>query len=59
MFLLFPLFLLLIQFSSEELLIDFRELIGEHTGENMAEAVWKTLTRYDIQDQVSVLIQAI
>ena len=59
MFLLFPLFLLLIQFSSEELLIDFQELRGEHTGKNMAEAVWETLTRYDIQDQVSVLIQAI
>ena len=27
---------------AEELLIDFRELIGEHSGENMAEAVWAT-----------------
>ena len=54
MFLLFSLFLVLIQFSLEELLIDFRELIGEHTGENMAEAVWETLTRYDIQDRVSI-----
>jgi hypothetical protein len=27
----------------EELLIDFRELQGEHSGENMAEAVWETL----------------
>ena len=53
-FLLFSLFLVLIQFSLEELLIDFRELIGEHTGENMAEAVWETLTRYDIQDRVSI-----
>ena len=39
--------------SSEELLINFRELIGEHTGENMAEAVWETLTMYGIQDRVS------
>ena len=54
MFLLFSLFLVLIQFSLEELLIDFQELIGEHTGENMAEAIWETLTRYDIQDRVSI-----
>ena len=27
---------------AEELLIDFRELIGEHSGENMVEAVWQT-----------------
>ncbi|KAJ6524012.1 hypothetical protein B0H19DRAFT_881884, partial [Mycena capillaripes] len=30
----------------EELLIDFQELIGEHSGENMAEVVWKTLDDY-------------
>ena len=55
-FLLSSLFLVLTHFSIEELLIDFRELIGEHTGENMAEAVWETLTRYDIHDRVSILI---
>jgi hypothetical protein len=33
----------------EELLIDFRELHGQHSGENMAEAVWETLTMYNIQ----------
>ena len=33
----------------EELLIDFRELIGEHSGENMAEAVWETLKRYGLE----------
>ena len=55
-FLLSSLFLVLTHFSIEELLIDFRELIGEHTGENMAEAVWETLTRYDIRDRVSILI---
>ncbi len=27
----------------EELLIDFQELIGEHLGENMAEAIWVTM----------------
>jgi hypothetical protein len=42
--------------TSEELLIDFRELIGVHSGENMAEAVWETLTRYNIEDRVSILM---
>ncbi len=37
---------------TEELLIDFQELIGKHTGENMAEAVWETLTLYGIQEKV-------
>lgn len=36
----------------EELLIDFRELIGQHSGENMAAVVWSTLETYDIQDKV-------
>lgn len=37
---------------TEELLIDFRELIGEHSGENMADAVWQTLTTYGIEGRV-------
>jgi len=36
----------------EELLIEFKELIGQHTGENMAEAVWATLELYKITDKV-------
>ncbi|KAJ6574030.1 hypothetical protein B0H10DRAFT_1670719, partial [Mycena sp. CBHHK59/15] len=32
----------------EELLIDFQELIGEHSGENMADVVWKTLKDYGL-----------
>ena len=39
-------------FSAEELLIDFQELIGEHSSENMATIVWKTLEVYNIQDKV-------
>ena len=39
----------------EELLIDFHELMGEHSGENMAEAVWETLTKYGISDCVHSL----
>ena len=38
---------------TEELLIDFRELIGEHSGENLAEAVYKTLQLYKLKDKVS------
>ncbi|KAF8989143.1 hypothetical protein BDQ17DRAFT_1257141, partial [Cyathus striatus] len=32
----------------EEVLIDFRELVGEHSGDNIAEAVWDTLVCYGI-----------
>ena len=38
--------------SSEELLIDFQELQGEHSGENMAAVVWSTLEEYGIQNKV-------
>ncbi|KAJ6609423.1 hypothetical protein B0H10DRAFT_1628385, partial [Mycena sp. CBHHK59/15] len=34
----------------EELLIDFRELVGEHSGENMAEEVWSCLELYGLDD---------
>jgi hypothetical protein len=43
---------ILITLFAEELLIDFQELIGEHSGENMATSVWKTLETYNIQDKV-------
>jgi hypothetical protein len=36
----------------EELLIDFRELVGEHSGENMAEVIWETLKLYGLHDRV-------
>ena len=38
--------------SSEELLIDFQELRGEHSGKNMAAVVWSTLEEYGIQNKV-------
>jgi hypothetical protein len=38
---------------TEELLIDFRELLGEHSGENMAEAVWATMELYGLIGKVS------
>jgi hypothetical protein len=36
-----------------ELLIDFRELLGEHSGEKH-EAVWETLVMYGIEDRVVI-----
>ncbi|KAF5338562.1 hypothetical protein D9758_016540 [Tetrapyrgos nigripes] len=48
----------LIQFFSDanatkvEVLIDFRELVGEHSGANMAEAVWDTLEKFGITARV-------
>ncbi len=45
--------LLLRVIGLEELLIDFRELEGEHSGLNMAEAVWETVTRFGIENRVS------
>lgn len=42
-----------ILFVSEELLIDFQELIGEHSGENMADLVWKSLDQYGLTGRVS------
>jgi hypothetical protein len=34
------------------MLIDFRELVGGHSGENMAEAVWQTLETYGLLGRV-------
>ena len=41
-------------FLSEELLIDFKELIGEHSGENMADIIWGVLNLYRITDKVAI-----
>ncbi|KAE9392971.1 hypothetical protein BT96DRAFT_766503, partial [Gymnopus androsaceus JB14] len=32
----------------EEILIDFHELLEEHSGDNMADAVWETLEKYGL-----------
>lgn len=44
-------------FPLEELLIDFLEMVGEHSGENMAEEVWDSVEMYG-QDTYSTLIHA-
>jgi hypothetical protein len=36
----------------EELLIDFCELVGEHLGENMAQAVFETMELYRLKGRV-------
>jgi hypothetical protein len=39
------------------MLIDFREILGEHSGENMADAVWETLKKYGLDNgQASVRV---
>lgn len=36
----------------EEVLLDFREMIGAHSGENMAEAVFAKVVEYGLEDKV-------
>ena len=43
----------LIFFFVEEVLIGFRELIGQHSGANMANAVWEVMGEYDLHDKVA------
>jgi hypothetical protein len=38
----------------EEVLIDFKELVGEHSGENLAELVWSALEMYGIEKKVCI-----
>ncbi|CAA7270448.1 unnamed protein product [Cyclocybe aegerita] len=42
--------------ESEELLIDFKEIIGEHSGENMVSMVWETLELYGLKGKIVSLI---
>ena len=41
-----------ISMISEELLIDFCELVKEHSGENLAHAVYETLNIYGLKGRV-------
>jgi hypothetical protein len=36
----------------EEMLIDFREMVGKHSGENMAEEVWNCIEMYGLKEKV-------
>lgn len=46
-------------YSTEECLIDFRELIGEHSGENMAAAVWETVEKFGLIGRVGISVISI
>jgi hypothetical protein len=39
--------------ATDELLIDFRELIGEHSGMNMAATVYQTIVNLGLKGRVS------
>jgi hypothetical protein len=39
---------------TEECLIDFRELLGAHSGENMADAVWETVEKFGLCGRVRI-----
>ena len=32
----------------EEVILDFREIVDEHLGENLAEVVWQTIIAYSL-----------
>ena len=36
----------------EEVILDFREIVGEHSGENLAEVVWQTIAAYGLENKV-------
>jgi hypothetical protein len=44
---------------TEEILIDFKELIGEHSGENMALAVWDTMEEYGLKGRVCPVFNSV
>ena len=39
----------------QELLIDFRDLVGEHSGENVAPAVFETMELFGLKGCVRLL----
>lgn len=47
--------MLTLAITTEESLIDFRELIGQHSGENMAAAIWETVEMSGLLGRVSLL----
>ncbi|KAJ6556719.1 hypothetical protein B0H10DRAFT_1847432, partial [Mycena sp. CBHHK59/15] len=40
----------------EECLIDFCELIGEHSGENMAATVWETVETFGLVGRITAFV---
>ncbi|EJD36105.1 hypothetical protein AURDEDRAFT_45219, partial [Auricularia subglabra TFB-10046 SS5] len=40
----------------EEILLDFREIIGEHSGANLASIVWGTLSAYGLEKRLIAIV---
>ncbi|KAF8530374.1 hypothetical protein BU17DRAFT_36167, partial [Hysterangium stoloniferum] len=40
----------------KELLIDFQEVVDEHSSENMAKVVWETLTQYGLIEWIIAFV---
>ncbi|KAF8214357.1 hypothetical protein K438DRAFT_1500391, partial [Mycena galopus ATCC 62051] len=38
------------------LILDFRELIGQHSGENMAAVVWETVERFGLKGRIIAFV---
>ncbi|KAG5223531.1 Transposase protein [Salix suchowensis] len=45
--------------GEEKTLIDFKELIGEHSGDNMAYAVWETLEKYGLISHLCRIVRSV
>jgi hypothetical protein len=43
---------LLTALSTEETLLDLKEVPGKHSGENLADAIWDTLEQYGLLGKV-------
>ncbi|KAF8149253.1 hypothetical protein K438DRAFT_1625189, partial [Mycena galopus ATCC 62051] len=39
-----------------ECLIDFRELVGQHSGENMTAAVWETVEKFGLIGRITAFV---
>ncbi|KAJ7033056.1 hypothetical protein C8F04DRAFT_958248 [Mycena alexandri] len=42
--------------TTEECLIDFAELVSDHSGETMATTVWSTLCKYNLQGKIIAFV---
>ncbi|KAJ7246902.1 hypothetical protein B0H12DRAFT_1020983, partial [Mycena haematopus] len=40
----------------EECLIDFREFVGQHSGENMAAVVWQTVEDFGLKGRITAFV---
>ena len=38
----------------EEVVLDFCEIVGEHSGDNLADTVWQTIELFGLQHKVAI-----